>query len=611
MAMVTPFRRPTRRSLIVLSLASVLGTPAQAQSGREARYDQSALPSDWRRAQEDRAKALADYLGQKPIAYRWFTDFPFGLTSGEPYIVLKLLPRLAPEQWGSKDNFLDVVGLFNDERNSGYPIARGYGWTGLTREDPNGAVDFAALSCGACHVGRVRLDDGRIRYLDGGVNTQFNLVQYRVRVVNTIKKMTGDAVTPKDKVKRATAAVLEALDKAHLDDKNFFYRNFALGARKFDADYEANQIELFKKDAPAITQDFLLRAELELTSFLDLINKNYKGFEAPMTQGFGGMADATGVNASFAFAFKKARGEPADPETDLPPTAAITDFMAVWEQGKRLAHWSQDHTRLVDGGGQWNGNIPIPIFRNLAAELTVGLGADTDLRVAVFAEDLLRDLPAPVYPFAVDLDLARKGESLFQENCAACHKPHNGEVYDMGTDLGRAHVVSEALAQGARATFTGICPPSKTVKMPPNGTPLNPCAEFDNVSLENKAEFAMADPKAHDGYNALPLGGVWAQAPYLHNGSVPTLYHLLVPRERPTVFMKGRLDYDKKLVGYAWDLGAAGREEGYRFDTAAFPPLSNKGHDKNRMEEGGRTWKLDWSDDKAGALAIIEYLKTR
>ena len=75
--------------------------------------------------------------------------------------------------------------------------------------------------------------------------------------------------------------------------------------------------------------------------------------------------------------------------------------------------------------------------------------------------------------------------------------------------------------------------------------------------------------------------------------------------------MKGRLDYDKKLVGYAWDLGpAAGREEGYRFDTAAFPALSSRGHDKNRMD-GDKTWKLDWSDDKSGAMAIIEYLKTR
>ena len=46
--------------------------------------------------------------------------------------------------------------------------------------------------------------------------------------------------------------------------------------------------------------------------------------------------------------------------------------------------------KLVDGGGQWNGNIPLPVYRNLAAELTVGLGADTDLRVDVLAEDLLR-----------------------------------------------------------------------------------------------------------------------------------------------------------------------------------------------------------------------------
>ena len=333
MAMVSICKRRTTQALLALALSA--GAPAHAQTSYGADSDQPALVSDWRVEQETRVKALANYLGQKPIAYRWFTDFPFGLTSGAPYVVLKLLPRIAPEQWGSKDNFLDVVGLFNDERNAGYPIARGFGWTGLARDDLNGAVDFAALSCGACHVGRVRLDDGGIRYLDGGVNIQFNLVQYRVRVVNTIKRMTGDAATPEDKVKRATAAVLEALDKAHAEDKNFFYRDFALGSRRFDADYEANQIDLFKESAPAIMQNFLLRAELELSSLLVLINKNYKGFEAPMAQGFGGMADATGVSTSFAFAAAKAQGKQVDLETDLPPTAAITDFMAVWEQRKR------------------------------------------------------------------------------------------------------------------------------------------------------------------------------------------------------------------------------------------------------------------------------------
>jgi hypothetical protein len=75
--------------------------------------------------------------------------------------------------------------------------------------------------------------------------------------------------------------------------------------------------------------------------------------------------------------------------------------------------------------------------------------------------------------------------------------------------------------------------------------------------------------------------------------------------------MKGRLDYDQKLAGYSWDASAAkGPEEGYRLDTSAFTALSNKGHDKDRIQ-GDRIWKLDWSDDKAGAMAIIEYLKTR
>jgi hypothetical protein len=118
----------------------------------------------------------------------------------------------------------------------------------------------------------------------------------------------------------------------------------------------------------------------------------------------------------------------------------------------------------------------------------------------------------------------------------------------------------------------------------------------------------MADPALHNGYDALPLGGVWAQAPYLHNGSVPTLYHLLVPAERPSVFVKGRLDYDAKLVGYAFGEDSA-RKEGYRFDTSAFSAVSNKGHDTD-VEIDGALRRLDWSKDWDGAMALIEYMKT-
>ena len=606
MAVVTRLTSAIARISFVACLAlashACLHAPAFAQTAPSG--------GEWRAEQEKRLKALDAYISRKPVAYRWFADFPFGLTDGAPFIILKLLPKLAPEEWGSADNFLDVAGLFIDERDPTYPIARGFGWTGLARDDPSGALDYAALSCGACHIGRVRLDDGSLRYLDGGVNAQFNLVQYRVRVRNTIKKITEGATTPEEKIERATRAILTALDKAHAQDRNYFYKNYSFAGRRFDAAYETRQIELFMQDAPAIVGKYLTRAGLEYVSLLDLVYKNYKGFEEQMTQGFGGMADATGVSTSMVYAAAEARGENPDPKTSLPPTPGITDFMAVWEQEKRLARWSPDHTQLVDGGGQWNGNIPIPIFRNLAAELTLGLGRDTDIRIAAFSEDLLRDLPAPVYPFPVDLALAKKGAALFDENCAACHRPHNGKVYDLGTDLGRARVVSDAIAKNARDSFTKICPPTRVVEMPPSGDRIAPCAKFEGVSLENRADVSMADPATHEGYNALPLGGVWAQAPYLHNGSVPTLYHLLVPRERPAVFIKSRLDYDKKLVGFSWEPAQTLSREGYRFDTASFPALSNKGHDKDVVEDG-KTLKLDWSDDVAGAMAIVEYLKTK
>src|SRR5258708_2396094 len=51
------------------------------------------------------------------------------------------------------------------------------------------------------------------------------------------------------------------------------------------------------------------------------------------------------------------------------------------------------------------------------------------------------------------------------------------------------------------------------------------------------------------GYVAPPLNGIWATAPYLHNGSVPTLWHLLHPAQRPAVWKRTEDDYDQARVG--------------------------------------------------------------
>jgi hypothetical protein len=51
-------------------------------------------------------------------------------------------------------------------------------------------------------------------------------------------------------------------------------------------------------------------------------------------------------------------------------------------------------------------------------------------------------------------------------------------------------------------------------------------------------------------YRARPLDGVWATAPYLHNGSVPTLHHMLVPqKDRPKAFCVGNRQFDPGAVG--------------------------------------------------------------
>jgi hypothetical protein len=110
------------------------------------------------------------------------------------------------------------------------------------------------------------------------------------------------------------------------------------------------------------------------------------------------------------------------------------------------------------------------------------------------------------------------------------------------------------------------------------------------------------------GYQAPPLDGVWATAPYFHNGSAPTVYHVLNSAARPKVFTRsyrtGEEDYDPAKLGLKVtpldappraDVPALERRKVY--DTA-LPGQSN----------GGHTFGDDLTEDER--LAVIEYLKT-
>jgi hypothetical protein len=110
------------------------------------------------------------------------------------------------------------------------------------------------------------------------------------------------------------------------------------------------------------------------------------------------------------------------------------------------------------------------------------------------------------------------------------------------------------------------------------------------------------------GYQAPPLDGVWATAPYFHNGSAPTVYRVLNSKARPKVFTRsyrsGEDDYDPVRLGRKVTVlqtppgaDASGFERRKVFDTTR-PGQGN----------GGHTFGDDLTDDER--IAVIEYLKT-
>ena len=578
-------------------------TTSQTQAGQ--------IQENWNHTQSQRQQALKSYLETHNVDYDWFSRHSFSQTDGTPFILLKLLPQIAPQHWGSKANFLDVVGLFQDEMSAGYPIATGVGISVFNRGNTQTKqLDYASLTCAACHTGRVKDDTDNYVYLYGGINAEFNYVQYKSRLFKTLKTILAQAPDSVDKVEHVTSVLLSALDKTHADNPNYFYQNYTYRGLRLDTDYEKTQISIFRQEARELVARFIKRTEKDVEGLNILKDRSYDDIDEAFDAGLPGMADATGIGTTNAYANIEGFFNRLKARLILPPTPGVTDFMAVWEQNRRSVKWDNSETNLQRGGGQWNGNIPIPIYRNLAAQLTSGL-SDNDIRVSAYSATLLDGLPAPVYPFDVDIGMARKGQELFSEHCAACHHDNNGQIYDnVGTDLTRAKIVSKAIRGVGIERLFSVCSTETEIKF--HGRNVKPCAEYKDVSLEGKKHLIMKEAENQRGYNALPLGGIWAQAPYLHNGSVPTIYHLLMPRTRPQKFVKSRITYDQTKLGFSWELPLLSDEENpaaYLFDTTLLPPLSNQGHDKD-IVMGDKKYRLDWSDNPEEVKALVEYMKT-
>jgi len=244
------------------------------------------------------------------------------------------------------------------------------------------------------------------------------------------------------------------------------------------------------------------------------------------------------------------------PEAD--DAIATVDFPAIWNQNARRTYFAH-----------WDGSNPSLSERNHIALTLAGASADSiDEDELLWNEEWLMDLPAPKYPFPIRADLAAKGEPLFQANCARCHSPSGAltgkvtPIADIGTDRVRFDAFTPELA-AKTDTLTG--------------------KRWQIRHFEKSA-----------GYANLLLDGLWARAPYLHNGSVPNLRALLeVPENRPKTFNRGQDIYDQQNVGFVSSGPDAGR---FTFDTS----VRGNGN-------GGHRYGTNLTPEEKEAL--LEYLK--
>jgi len=256
-----------------------------------------------------------------------------------------------------------------------------------------------------------------------------------------------------------------------------------------------------------------------------------------------------------------------DPHVTVGATLGTSDMEPLWNLDTlpgRAFHWDGLNTNLTEvvdssalGDGATPKSIPRPFLRSL--QNWIGTNA------------------APKFPFAdnINKSLLAQGAKVYQVECARCHAPS-------GADTGK---VIPATGSGSAATD-------------PNRAQMwtaESAAAYNNYLGNLKWKFKSF--RSTDGYVNVPLDGLWLRAPYLHNGSVPTLADLLKPvAQRPAVFWRGINDYDPTNVGYVSDAPAA-RANGFRYDTSG-RGNSNAGHEFGT--------KLS-DPDKA---ALLEYLKT-
>lgn len=541
---------------------------------------------------------------------------------------------------------LKRYGLLPDPaRNDGVPV-------GLTvASNPfTFGMDFAGVTCAACHVGELRHNGKAVR-VDGAPN-MFNLQLFYSDAIDAVT----ETLSNRGKLWRA-AKRLGRQDYGRYSIAAPFVRPATL------VYYGVNV--LLHRDR--------LNARLELLAVIT-VAKDQRDPQHP-TSGFGRL-DAFDGTRNFIFTrLRKADtdGKFAVNKANMVKLDAAVKFPPLWSRKAQplepVEAYRQQPQHFPRVWGfkdydwvEWTIDTNTVMERNVTETLGAGATVVLDPKAPSLFESsipiknmhdlewLAYYIDPPRWPTAIfgeiKPDLAAAGQRIFQSQCAGCHeygddrRTATGLINlrgmrpdEVGTDATAAlriscpvpdtgplaippksytaadsQLLKDCAGVKAGAPFTGD-PFAKTVQTAVDGIKQKAYAAAGidapqqriMEDLDQRGAVAwrdtLLDTKPPYGpYAARPLYGIWAAAPYLHNGSVPTLYDLLLPpAQRPKKFALGAREYDPVKLGFVVDTSCS--QQDCLVDTA----VTGNGN-------GGHLWGTDLTDPDR--MALLEYLKT-
>jgi hypothetical protein len=482
------------------------------------------------------------------------------------------------------DANLERYGFIASPADSGNPDGLPIGITKQVTEQGRWKGVDAGINCAACHESELHYQGKRIR-VDGDVAAHFN--------IQTFFRSADDAM------------------QATLHDQAKFDRLAAkIGAASPEAKNELRQ-----------------RFEGEAARIHYYTNR----IMAPPHDWGPGRMDALNLilNRKMTIATKI-------PENWFPPMAPTKPpFLWNAPQGS-WTQWSAiQQDPLVRNYGETQGvYMPMDLSSSTPQE---GL-FDSNARLLNLGkiEELLDHLAPPKWPEEVfgkiDRAKAAKGKELFLQHCAGCHNSYPytwTEANKYGKRFIEVGVVPQEYVGTDPKQFEDFQPYVLTEQLAPYmpgpfkdkqvaPTPLVSdviskalletaekkltLSPEEAIKLHGYRVYPLPRPPEHS-YKAAPRDGIWAEPPYLHNGSVPNLYELLVPaKERTKKFYVGA-DFDPVKVG----VDTSGNSGKFLLDTS-LEGNSNAGHSFENGPLGNGVIGPLLTDDERWEL--VEYLKS-